>query len=301
MPGAVPILTPRVRSALFANVEFSVSDDARDSTTMIPARPGVLEELREWAATCAFADDWWVAVERLTRAVRPDAALFRVDWSGAAPQAFTWYARFPVAPSDEGFHEALRVARPFHWTGPSPQSVAAALGCPGPRGVGLRADAAGNQRTAVYYRLFLEHAPEGVPDLAAVVQACGLPPEGAAVIADDLRSLGTNPNVEVVGVDQGSDGAAGALKFNPGDVPVGVALRFLASKGATACGLRRVASLATGLGARALSYLGLKYNRSGFAGWRAYFSVEPSRRPGAARLTVAAGPGVGGRMRIPQF
>jgi len=81
----------------------------------------------------------------------------------------------------------------------------------------------------------------------------------------------------VIGMDQGSSAACvGAIKVDPADVSVVMALRFLASKCVSPDARLRVESLASALRARKLSYLGLKYTAAGFAGWRAYFSSAPA-------------------------
>jgi hypothetical protein len=287
MHAAPAQLPPLLRQRVYRSVEFSVSDDLRSHSTLVPAGEDLLRDVEQWAGAYAFCDVWLVAVRRLTAGLRPDAALFRIDWTDDVPTAFTWYFRFPAPPGDQEFHAVLRSARPLGWIGPGPQAVATALGVPGPRGVALRVDASGKARSAVYYRVDGSSFREPRAVLPRLLEACGLPGERAEEIERDVAALRPRAGVEVVGIDEGIDaGAVGAVKLDPADVPVTPALRWLASRGATDAVRGRVESMAASLHARTLSYVGLKYAAAGFAGWRAYYSSEPARARAAGSIAV---------------
>ncbi len=297
-----PLFGPLLRRTHWANVEFSVGDALGSHSTMVPASTALLGDLAEWVAAYPFTEAWFVAVQRLTAQVAPDAALFRIDWVGADPDALTWYLRFPEPPDQAMFQGAMLHARPWRWIGPDPGGVAGALGLPGPRGVALRVDSTGRARTAIYYRIWSTVGGPAQPAPGRLFDACGLSAGIAEQVAADLGVLGTSGEVEVIGLDQGEEEeTVGALKLDPGDVPVPVALGLLASKGVSGGARSRVERLATSLRARALSYLGLKYTAAGFAGWRAYFSSEPARLPRAGTVSIAARAPGADRSRLPQY
>jgi hypothetical protein len=134
-----------------------------------------------------------------------------------------------------------------------------------------------------------------------IFDAVGLSGEGAAHAAADVSLLGASGQLEVIGLDDAGNGAAGALKIDVADVPVPVALRLLAARGAGVANRDRVAALATSLRARSLGYLGLKYSVASFDGWRAYFPSEPVRFPAAASIRMNEHTTSTGRPRAPHY
>jgi hypothetical protein len=86
----------------------------------------------------------------------------------------------------------------------------------------------------------------------------------------------------VIGIDEGQDGAAGAVKFDPSNVPSGTALAFLARAGAAPGRIEALRRIAVGFRADSVSYAGVQYGPAGLSGWRLYFACEPgyARRPG---------------------
>jgi hypothetical protein len=269
---------------------------------MVPGSAALLEELADWVRRYPFSERWYVAAQRLTAQISPDAMLFRIDWNGESPVALTWYSRFPRPPDEATFQGSMEHAAPWRWVGPDPCQIAKALGLPGPRGVALRVDEAGNGHTAVYFRVQCGFGA-GNPLLPApLLGACGLPGAIGEEVAADLTLLGATGDVEVVGVDQGEGiETVGALKVDPAGVPLSGALRLLAAKGARPDAQSRLTRLATSLRARSLSYMGLKYASAGFAGWRAYFSTEPARLTCAGSVRIASRIPAGNRPRLPDY
>jgi hypothetical protein len=300
MLASAPLFSALFQRALFLNVEFSISEDVRSQTLMVPADAASLRDMESWIETYPFADEWFVAVRNLTREVAPDAALFRIDLQATAVSTFSWYLRFPTPPGDETFAEAMQYARPFRWHGPSPASIASSMNLPGPRGLGLRVHADGRSNSALYYRAENVSPGKALVALEHLVIACGLNASVAAEAGADLKLISA-AELSVVGIDQGSAEQAGALKFNLGDVPVATATGWLARKGAAPCVCERVQRAATVLKARTLSYLGLKYNQRGFAGWRAYFSCEPARGASLRSINMVGSGSMRGKTRLPQY
>lgn len=295
-----PPLVLTLPAEFYASVEYSLSQDRESETTMTPVTPTTLDHLAGHLEHFPFAEEWFIAVRNLTQQVSPDAALLRVDWRRAVPSAFSWYLRFPQPPRDDVFVEAMKHAWPFHWEGPPPGKMAAALALPGPRGLALRARADGGMNSALYFRTSGVPAAEAALRLDPLVEACGLPGQLAGTMREDLQGT-PGAEISVVGVDQGSQERVGTLKVNLEDVSIIQASRFLRRKGAPGLTIDRLQQLAASLRTRALSYLGLKYGPDGFLGWRAYFSCEPARaaRVGATRFLT--GRSVSGKPRMPQY
>jgi hypothetical protein len=166
----------------------------------------------------------------------------------------------------------------------------------------LRVDSFGNRHSAIYYRIPTHQVGNAQPTGPRLLEASGLPAEQAHLIREDLNLLGSDTEVAVIGMDQGSSAACvGAIKVDPADVSVAMALRFLATKCVSPDARSRVESLASALRARKLSYLGLKYTAAGFAGWRAYFSSEPAHFGRTRIASVVSRTPLEGKPRFSQY
>jgi hypothetical protein len=273
---------------LARQVEYSY-DGAEDRlTTMVPLRRDRLPQVVDLAKESPFAGDWAWSVERFAAAARPDELLFRLDWLRAELTALTLYCRFPSEPGDADFRKAIGVARSFTWSGPEPSAVATSLGVAGPRGIAFRATSQGDRRSSVYFRCE-QHAGAAWTDrLSGLLDACRYPRELAPTIEGHLRELYAPGPVGVIGVDDGRGGVAGALKFDPSNVPLGVAFAFLARVGVPAARILALRNVAVGLRANAATYVGVQYGPEGFAGFRLYFACEPgyARMPGRIAVSV---------------
>jgi hypothetical protein len=279
------------RDVLSRQVEYSYSDAGDTCTTMVPLRMHLVPLVVELAEAIPFAGEWAWAVARAANAIQPNEILFRMDWRvrGVAsprandePTAATVYCRFPVEPDTNTFQAAVGYARPFRWSGPDPSAVAAAMGVPGPRGIAFRASHSGRLRTALYFRSN-EHAGESWTErLTALLAACQYPAELAKMIESNLKGLYPPGPVGVIGIDEGEDGVAGAIKFDPSNVPSGIALAFLARAGVSPDRIEALRRIAVGFRADSVSYAGVQYGPRGLSGWRMYFACEPgyARRPG---------------------
>jgi hypothetical protein len=273
-------------------VEYSFEADKDRDGIMIAGKPPFIHRLEQLATQLPYAGDWSWAVRRFSDYVHPDAYLVRVDCHADEIVALTLYCRFPKEPTDAEFEKAMTAARPLRWGGPSPSVIAAPLGVPGPRGIGFRVDLAASCKTALYYKVATQtkHVPASVlPDL---VQRCGFPLDLAPLIDGDIRSLYPPGPVGVIGVDSDAANRAGALKFDPANVPLQRAFTFLAGKGASRRRIAELTQIADSLRAVWLSYLGIKYGPKGFSGWRVYFSTRPSllSSPTATRVVVESIP-----------
>jgi hypothetical protein len=243
---------------------------------MIPLGSGFLPRVQALAQAASFAGEWAWAVGRFANAIRPDAFLFRADWRQQALTALTLYCRFPVEPHDEAFEAAIGYARPFRWQGPAPSTVATGLDVTGPRGIAFRATAEGDLRTALYFRNDSHTDLAWHDRLATLLMACQYPANLAPTITTQLKALYRPGPTGVIGIDDGEAGVASALKFDPANVLVPVALSFLAQQGVPAARLTTLRNVAHGLRVDTVSYVGVRYTPAGFAGWRVYFSCEPA-------------------------
>lgn len=274
------------RNVLSRQVEYSYSEAEDRFTTMIPLDATQLQSVVDVAMDTPFSGEWAWGIERFSGAVGPDAFLFRLDWHGDQLAALTLYCRFPSEPDALAFRQAIRYARPLRWEGPDPSAVAASLGTPGPRGIAFRVTLEGNLRTALYFKCE-QHAGATLSQrLPAFLAACGYPDQMAASIEADLKGLYRPGPAGVIGIDEGEEGVPRTLKFDPSNVPLDIALTFLAQAGVSAARIAGLRALAVGLRAEAASYVGVQYGPEGRSGWRLYFSCEPSyaRAPGKAML-----------------
>lgn len=276
------------RASVGSSLEYSISDDLDTFGTMVRGDSNVLDTLGAFVIGTSFAGDWYSATARMFREMGPPASLFRVDWRADRPVAMTLYMKFAQAPTDSEFEHLLAAARPFRWYGPSPAAVGEAVGLAGPTGVALRSTAAGSGHTAVYYVVEARRRALGRDALSRLLRAADVPCGAERILADSV-TLAANCPLSVIGLDSGSPESRGALKFDWGEVPPRVARALLSSKGTRHRALTRLDELSSSLRARWLSYLGMKYASSGYAGWRAYFSTEPHRYIPAGLPSVQAG------------
>ena len=300
MPPA--LLFHRLFGAVSARqVEYSYGDETDGFTSMVPLDAALLPRVQELAAGIDFAGQWAWSVGQFARRVNPDAFLLRLDWENDEPTAATLYCRFPSPPDAEGFETALAAARPFAWAGPDPRAIATALGAPGCRGIAFRVKHGGALRTSLYFKCD-QHANALWADrLRALLDVCRHPGEHASVIEAHLRDLYGPGPVGILGINDGAAGVAGAVKFNPSDVPLSKAIRFIASAGAA---VERIASLtraAQGLRARLVSYVGVQYDLGGLLGWRLYFSCEPGAMPGPLHTPICAQRTLRPVVRLPHY
>lgn len=263
------------RDILARQVEYSFGATAGEYTTMIPVKTEAAPRIFEFAKELRYAGQWGWSVERFMSHVRPDALLLRVDWRWDVPVAITIYCRFPVEPDTASFNDALRQASPFSWSGPDPSALATALNVGGPRGIAFRAKASGARRSALYFKSEAHTGRSWRERLPSLLDVCKYPESHAVLIENVLRDLYGPGPAGVVGIDEGQSAMAGALKFDPCEVPLESALAFLKRIGAPESRRREIVRIARGLRARSVSYVGVQFNCEGLAGWRLYFACEP--------------------------
>jgi len=270
---------------------------------MVRGTEGFFAQVRSFARSVDFAVDFIWSVGRFVNAVAPDSYLLRADWRGSDTDALSLYCRFPQVPDEGSFARALAWAWPMRWTGPSPYLIAAALNTDGPRGLGFRVDRHNQQRVALYFAVGrFAGDSDAAAALDRVTIAVGLPSDVADSIRSDLHDLSASGVVGVIGVDPGHTAvAAGGLKLNPVNVPVDRAMRFLISKGADSHRVGEIREIAQSLRAASLSYLGIRYGESGFAGWRAYMSVVPRWSPSPGMPRVIADDSPISTLRLPHY
>jgi hypothetical protein len=272
----------------YAGVEYSYGEDPEGMGIMLRPAEASLARIAQWAASVDFAGDWWWAAQRLVEQVRPTAYLFRTDWRGGDRlTGATLYCRFPREPTDEEFTAAARHAYPAGWHGPAPSAPARVLGVPGPRGVAIRAGESGRLALAVYYVVPTPASSLSRQSAAALLEACGIAAVSRDDVADAVGELYRGGSIGVVGLDDGADGRAGALKLNPANVPFAAAREFLGRRAVASTWLDQLGTVARDLRADHASYLGVRYTDRGMDGWRLYFSVEPARVPSPLAPQIA--------------
>lgn len=275
----------QLQSHAIKGVEYSYDLLATGYGIMVGGPGTLFDVTREFARDLEFAADWWWATARIVEAVRPDTYLFRVDILEGRVVALTLYLRFPSEPTDSEFVEGLRTARPFGWIGPNTDKIARALRCPGPRGIGLRVDENRRLGTSLYFKAG-DRSSFDEETARRLTHLCGFSETCASALLADLRSLYVGGPVGVIGLDSGDGDRAGALKFDPPNVPLSRVLSFAALHGSPSARLAEITAIAYCVRAQFVSYLGVKYGAAGFCGCRAYFSVNPSAVASASGLAV---------------
>jgi hypothetical protein len=281
------------RNEAWSNVEYRFDADRTGHTTMVRGAEGFFPQVEAFASSVEFAGDFMWSVARFVDVVGPDSYLLRADWRGPDCDALSLYCRYRRVPDETGFDSSLALAWPMRWTGPSPHAVATALGVDGPRGLGFRVDDRGRQRVALYFKVDRFVGDFDSDALDRVTAAVGFSSAVAESIRADLRDLFASGPVGVIGVDPGrAEAEAGGLKLNPANISVDQALAFLTAKGADSHRIAEIRDIARALRAASLSYLGIRYDATGFAGWRTYMSVVPRqyRSPGMPQVFAADNP-----------
>jgi len=281
---AMPLL-----GAAAANVEYSIDHRPGVHGITVPLRGAIHAELGRVAAAAGFPGTWLSTVSRLLDAMLPDTVLLRIDTDGLRIGALTAYLRFTREP-EAATLQALLAAASRLAAQPAPlAALAQALRCPGARGLGVRTGVDGAERLSVYFRVERDLQSFGADTVRDLADVFGWPGAHCAELAQALRALHPGGSVGVIGTDLDAGGAPQTLKCDPANVPLARALPFLLAHGAD---MERCLALCRTLRARTLSYLGVKYDATGFAGWRAYFSCRPhgpSRNGQPALLTDTRG------------
>lgn len=280
LPPLLPAAVLALAGESSANVEYSIDHRQGAQGITVPLRGDVGVALVRIAAAARLPGTWLSTVQRLLTAMLPNAILLRIDTDGRRIGALTAYLRFPQEPAAPALQALLGATSRLQLQPDTLAALAQALGCPGARGLGIRGSVDGGERLAVYFRVERDVHGFGAAALQQLSGALGWPDDACGPIARDLRALHPGGSVGVIGVDVAEDGDIAALKCDPANVPLARALTFLQQQGASPERIDTCLSLCRALRARTLSYVGVKYDRSGFAGWRLYFSYRPH---GAAR------------------
>ena len=277
-----------LRCEAASNVEWSF--DARPDVyaCTIPLKAFASEQAQQVAALSAAAGSWGMASERLIDAIVPDATLLRVTRNSGKLDDLTLYLRFPYEARGQVVARAVSRGCRLPIGAELLDAFAEKLRTPGVRGIGLRANADGELRLAVYFHVHESVTSFGPNLMRDLLDLCGWPDAGQEEIARDLRSLYPGGSLGVVGIDLDNSGCVQALKFDPANVPLITAARLLASKRSDSSRIEMLYLVARALRALSVSYLGVKYDRGGFKGWRLYFSSQPSRHaaPGRTHINI---------------
>ena len=294
-------LAARYMPEAAANVEYSIDHRPALHSVTLPLGARARQHIADAGAAMRFGGSWAVAVARMIDAILPPVVLLRIDSERAQVAGLTAYLRFQQEPSGDALSALLLrtcgvVTQPARLT-----AVAAALGCPGARGIGLRGGLDGSNKLAVYFKVERDLASFAAGAVERLMIDCGWPPDCAQAIQADLRAVHVGGSVGVIGIDLDDTGAISALKCDPANVPLERVQAFLRLKNAPLERIRAFESMSRAMRARSLSYLGIKYTPEGFAGWRLYFSSRPdAHRSTAQPALFVDSPGTAA-LRMPHY
>jgi hypothetical protein len=293
-------LAMQLRMQAAASVEYSM--DARPATAgiTVPLGADACARLHACAAALGCTSDWAGTAQRLIGAVLPNALLLRLDTSAGQLHALTVYMRFPTdAPAPA--LAALLASTSRLQAEPGPMAaVCSVLGCIGARGIGLRAGPDG-LRLAVYFKVERDVHAFSRETVARLLGQCGWDETNAGAIGRDLRDLHPGGSVGVIGVDIDPGGQIASLKCDPANVPLARAEGFLRTKNASPERIDACREMSRLLRARSLSYVGVKYDRQGFAGWRLYFSYRPCAAAGVGEPRLLTDAPRSASLRMPHY
>ena len=232
-----------------------------------------------------------MVAEYLISAILPDTLLLRVGLEHGHLGDLTIYLRFYGESVGELVESHIQRTGLLKGGADVINQFAQKLRVGGARGMGLRVDSGGRLSVAVYFRSYHNTSSYQPTLIREMLGACLWDETLVLEVESDLRAVHTGGSFGVVGLDLDPAGHVRGLKFDPSDVPIAAAAGLLAAKKASGESIGRLHSASRLMRARALSYLGMKYDPSGFRGWRLYFSCEPSRAAAAGKASV--------RMRTP--
>lgn len=275
-----------LRCETAGNVEWSFGAQPDAHACTIPLKAFAFEQTQRVAAFLPSAGSWGIVSQRLIDAIVPDAILLRLTRNRRKLDDLTIYLRFP---NEAGGQVIAGVISRACFLGVKAELLdrfAEELKTPGVRGIGLRVDAHGEMRLAVYFHVHQPVTSFGPKLIKDLLNLCGWPEAGHQEIEADLRSLYLGGSLGVVGIDLDKSGDVRALKFDPANVPLIAAARLLAAKQSDSWSIEMFYLMARAMRALSVSYLGVKYGPRGFEGWRLYFSSQPSRHAAPARTHI---------------
>jgi hypothetical protein len=289
-----------LRTQASANVEYSMDARPGSAGVTVPLGADACARLHASAAALGFAGDWAGTAQRIIGAVLPNALLLRMDTSTGQLSALTVYIRFPTDVPAPALAALLANTSRLH-VEPGPLAAAGALlGCAGARGIGLRAGPEG-MRLAVYFKVERDVHAFSRETVARLLGQCGWDEANAEAIGRDLHDLHPGGSVGVIGVDIDTGGQIASLKCDPANVPLARAEAFLRGKSASPGRIEACRQLGQLLRAKSLSYVGVKYDRTGFAGWRLYFSFRPCAAAGVGQPRLLTDAPRSASLRMPHY
>lgn len=265
------------RRSLFKQLEYSASDIHGKLGIMVGGEgEAFVSSVYKFSNILPYAKEWQEAARCVNELVKPTRYLFRVDCIGESVKALSLYCRLP----DKDIRttkQAFAAIRPFCWDGPSLTQLSNTVDKNSPEGIGFRISAKGEIGSAIYFRLNVPLAQFRLRMLPNLTRNCGFPDSVAEQIALDMHFLYSNM-VGVIGIDSGKEGCAKNLKLDPTQVSIEMANSFLKRKEVNASRIDSLASITRALRLRRYSYVGIKYGRKGFSGWKLYWSISPLQR-----------------------
>lgn len=277
------------RTDINRHVEYSFDEDLTSQGTMtVGAGEAFLAKVQHFSKVLPHGQIWIQDIETFIKCANPPAYFLRVDGNSTVINDVTFYSRF-FTPIDEAtLTTALSQLSTFNWTGPSPHELSHVVESEGPQGVGLRIDTDGECSMAIYYGVTANRDDFCKRLLSPLVKYLGWTDHVATLIAEDVFALYSSGMMGVVGLGADNKGSTLALKLDAFNVGLGHALEFLLSKKTVSSYVSQLAHTVHSLRAENLNYVGIKYNASGFIGWKFYVALQPIHEPNAlnARLLL---------------
>jgi hypothetical protein len=270
------------RSDINRHVEYSFDEDPTSQGTMtVGSGEGFLARVQRFSKDLPYGQIWTQDVETFVKCANPPAYFLRVDGNSTDINDVTFYSRF-FTPIDKATLTAtLSQLSTFSWTGPPPHEFGHVVESEGPQGVGLRIDTDGQCSIAIYYNVVANRDDFCKRLLRPLVKYLGWTDQVATLIAEDVFALYSSGKMGVVGLGADSTGSTPTLKLDAFNVALGHALEFLVSKGTASSCVSRLAHTVHSLRSEHLNYVGIKYNASGFIGWKFYVALQPAHEPNA--------------------
>jgi len=289
------------RSEAYRTIEYSLGPDPMKIGTMVGGTDGLIAVIRRFLDVSQLAGDWFWAVERFARLVRPDTYLFKTDWNQTRLESITIYCRFPQSVSQSELEQILSTCPPLHWSGPSMDDVSRLFEVAGPRGIGFRFGMSGSNGSALYFRVPLTFRQFRKEKLGPLMKLCGFDSSIAEEIAGEVAGLYRTGLLGVVGLDSADEGSHGTLKLDPANVPLRAIQSWLQDHEALSGYIQQIGRLASTLRAAFATYFGVKFDERGLSGWKVYFAVKPNELSPAGSTRVIGPRELSPALRTPQY
>jgi hypothetical protein len=275
------------RADINRHVEYSFDEDLTSQGTMIVGTgEDFLNRVQRFSKVIPHGQIWIQDVKKFVDCSNPIAYFLRVDGSSTNIYDVTFYSRF-ITPIDEAtLTTTLSQLSAFNWTGPIPYEFGYVIESQGPQGVGFRIDANGGCGMTIYYDVNSNRDDFCNRLLKPLVEYLGWNNQLVSIINEDIFALYPPGKIGVIGLGVNGKDSIPTLKLDANDIALDQALSFIAKKVTPSAHLSQLTQMLQRLCSERLNYVGIKYSKSGFSGWKCYIAVQPSCKPMALRTQL---------------